>query len=95
MLWLCLITLPILYTVISQENPATWKIVIATTPLAITVLGFVFLLLFDRNKLQSEEYQLDRQYMEMIESKGQMAPMLAVFTSSIPKPKNGDPRDEK
>ena len=95
MLWLCLITLPILYNVINQEAPAPWKIVVAGTPLAITVLGFLFLLFFDRNKLQSEEYQLDKQYMELIENKGQVLPIPAVLIESIPKPQSESLGDEE
>ena len=94
-LWLCAITLPVLILVVHQEDPATWKIVVAVTPLTLAAVGFLFLLLFDRNRLQSEEYQLNRQYMEMIEDKGQLAPMFAMFASSIPKPKNGDLGDGK
>lgn len=88
MLWLCGITSPVLILVIIQENPATWKIIVAVTPIAVTALGFLYLLLFDRDKLQSEDYQLNRQYMEMIENKGQLAPMPAMFASSIPKPQD-------
>lgn len=96
-LWLCAITLPILILVVKQENPATWKIIISVAPVTVAVLGFLFLLIFDRNKLQSEEYQLNRQYMEMIEDKEQIVPMLAMFASSISKPqgKNGNLGDEE
>lgn len=45
-------------------------VVIASVPIALAALGFCVLLFFDRDKLQSEEFQLVKRTLEMIEEKG-------------------------
>lgn len=102
MLWLCAINLPVLYSVVNQEKPSLWKIFIALTPIAITALGFLFLLLFDRDKLQSEQYQIQKQSLELIQDKGQRFPVVAPSIESISNPQIDDtllstknPRGEK
>jgi len=42
-------------------------------PVAAAIIGFFFLLLFDRDKLQSESYQIRKRELEIIEQKGQPA----------------------
>ncbi len=40
------------------------------------MFGFVFLLFKDRDKLQSEEYQIRKQAIELIEQKGDVSPQI-------------------
>ena len=90
MLWLSAIFSPIGYSVFNQENPLLWKLLIVSTPMIITALGFLFLLLFDRDKLQSEEYQIRKQSLELIQNKGQRFPVVAPSIESISNPQTDD-----
>ena len=44
-------------------------------PVAAAIVGFLFLLIFDRDKLQSEDYQLRKRSLELIEQKGDPRPV--------------------
>jgi len=73
-LWLCaIVSVPcaVLASVL-QQQPPFWLTLMATGPVLVTVIGFLFLLLFDRDKLQSESYQLRKQTLELIEQKGDL-----------------------
>lgn len=73
-LWLCLIvTVPILASLPFIKEPQTWLVWMAFFPVAAAIIGFFFLLLFDRDKLQSESYQIRKRELEIIEQKGQPA----------------------
>jgi hypothetical protein len=71
-LWLCaLVTAPaLIFSNQSNGTVQTWIIVIAFLPVVVACIGFLFLLLFDRDKLQSEEYQIRKQSLEIIQEKG-------------------------
>lgn len=74
-LWLCaIITIPSLIAVPFLDQTPTWLIVLIIGPVFTAILGFLFLLLFDRDKLQSEEYQLQKRSMDLIQIKGQRNP---------------------
>lgn len=52
-------------------KPAPWWLIfMIIAPATVSMLGILFLLFFDRNKLQSEEYQLKLKSMELIQEKG-------------------------
>ena len=74
-LWLCgIISAPsMIVTAFSDETP-WWLIMLIVTPVITAVLGFVYLLFFDRDKLQSEEYQLKKKSLELIQEKGDLEP---------------------
>jgi hypothetical protein len=76
-LWLCLIvTVPGIAAAPAFKNGApTWYILLICSPVACTCIGFIFLLIFDRDKLQSEEYQIRKQAFELIQEKGQDFPV--------------------
>ena len=57
----------------------------AFAPEAAAILGFFFLLLFDRPYLQSETFQLRKMEIEMIEQKG-IAPIDATTVEAISDP---------
>ncbi len=71
-LWLCaIITIPGLVIVPIVGNTPTWLIFLILSPVYTAILGFLFLLLFDRDKLQSEEYQLKKRSLEISGEKGE------------------------
>ncbi|MEQ9007890.1 MAG: hypothetical protein RLP12_08405, partial [Ekhidna sp.] len=65
-----------LFAAATLNTPPTWLVVLAFTPVIAAVAGFVFLLIFDRDKLQSEEYQIRKRSLELIEQKGDAAPLV-------------------
>ena len=86
-LWLCaIISLPILLTFSFISNSHQWLMFIACGPVIAAILGFFFLLLFDRDKLQSEEYQLKKRSLELIGQKGESALIVAETLRMIEKP---------
>lgn len=88
-LWLCaLVTIPALVVIPFLGSPPNWLVVLICSPVLAAILGFLFLLLFDRDKLQSEDYQIKKRSLEIIEQKGDSAPMLIEPSSLeiIPKP---------
>jgi hypothetical protein len=74
-LWLCLIiTIPSLACIPFVPAALIWIVVtLAFLPVGATILGFFFLLIVDRDKLQSESYQLRKMELERIEEKGKPA----------------------
>lgn len=83
MLWLCgIITIPAMIAAARLGSAAPgWLVMLAVAPVLAALLGFLFLLIFDRDKLQSEDYQLRKISLEMMQAKGDPAPILA---GSIP-----------
>ncbi|HKU73595.1 MAG TPA: hypothetical protein VJR02_06730 [Pyrinomonadaceae bacterium] len=71
MLWLCaIITMPSLVVYGLKDDPSDWLLVFAFAPEATAIFGFLFFLLFDRPYLQSEQFQIRKMEIEMIEEKG-------------------------
>lgn len=71
MLWLCaIITTPCLILYGIKTNASDWLLVFAIAPEAAAILGFFFLLIFDRPYLQSEQFQIRKMELEIIEEKG-------------------------
>lgn len=77
-LWLCaIVSIPSLVIAVwGFSEPPNWLIGLIIGPVFIALLGFLFLLFFDRDKLQSEEYQLKKRSLELIQEKGQSEPNL-------------------
>lgn len=67
-------------------SPPWWLIALAVTPVAMTAVGFIYLLLFDRDRLQSENFQIRKQTLELIEEKGDLAPIEASTIEVIANP---------
>lgn len=90
-LWLCaIITIPCvaLMAFLKGATPV-WLVVLAFLPVASAVLGFLFLLCFDRDKLQSEDYQIRKRSLELIQQKGDRMPLdgssiIAIANPSVP-----------
>ena len=73
MLWLCgIVTVPSLVVASVLAAVPLWLEILAVGPVAVASIGFLFLLFFDRDKLQSESYQLRKQALELIEEKGDL-----------------------
>lgn len=86
-LWLCgIITVPSIVALGFTSTPAWWMILLAFLPVGTAIFGFLYLLLFDRDKLQSEDYQIRKRSLEMIEQKGDDHPSLAVDVFTIANP---------
>ena len=70
-LWLCaIVTAPALLFAIFLEPIRGYLLALASAPVAAAILGFLFLLVFDRDKLQSEDFQIRKRSLEMMQEKG-------------------------
>lgn len=57
-LWLCaIVTVPCVSLLAFTDGVRELLTALAAAPVSAAVLGFLFLLFFDRDKLQSEDYQ--------------------------------------
>jgi hypothetical protein len=96
-LWLCgIICVPAILTVNLASKPHPSMIYLVWVIISVAIIAFVYLLLADPDRLQSEEFQIRRQTLEMIESKGDGAPMDASCEELIsdPYPRALDLNDE-
>lgn len=85
-LWLCAIIIaPGLYFATQMDEIPKWLIVLIFLPVGTAIAGFLFLLFFDRDKLQSEDYQIRKRSLELIQEKGEF---FSVNTASIEKISN-------
>ena len=70
-LWLCaIITIPTIFAGVLHPNLPIWIIVVGCSPVPVALIGFLFLLIFDRDKLQSEDYQIRKRTVELAQEKG-------------------------
>ena len=73
MLWLCaIVTMPCVALAALVDSSPSWLVYVAALPLAVAVGSYVFLLLFDRDKLQSEEYQIRKLALNIVQDKYNM-----------------------
>jgi hypothetical protein len=87
-LWLCaIVTVPLVWLASSiPGGPPTWLVVLAYGPVVLATVGFLFLLFFDRNKLQSEDFQIRMRSLELIEQKGGRIAIQATSIEAISNP---------
>jgi len=87
-LWLAAIITPPALWVATRllEGAPIWLIVLIFLPVTIASLGFLFLLFFDRDKLQSEDYQLRKQSLDLIQQKGDPFPISPASIEAIANP---------
>ena len=91
-LWLCgIVTMPCLTGMAWRGEFNTWLAIVAASPIACAIFGFLFLLFKDRDKLQSEEYQIRKQAMELIEQKGDISPKIVNIVDVIANPELPSP----
>jgi hypothetical protein len=87
-LWLCgIITVPCV-AVLSYLEPPTpiWLVILAFIPVCCAAIGFLFLLIWDRDKLQSEDYQIRKKSLELIQQKGDALPVVSSSIEAIANP---------
>ena len=63
-----------------------WIITIALVPVGIAAFGFIFLLIYDRDKLQSEDYQIRMRSLDLIQAKGEPFPIQPTSIEVISNP---------
>jgi len=90
-LWLCLIvTVPATGLAIKLDPPPQWLIILIFVPIILVSIGFLFLLLFDRDKLQSEDYQIKKKSLEVYQ-KGVDAPVTRLYSDVVENPEISGP----
>lgn len=95
-LWLCaIVSMPALLAASFSNNPPWWIGVIISGPILIAIFGFVYLLIYDRDKLQSEDYQIRKKTLELIEQKGMSSPIPSSALAQIVTPALVDALDER
>ena len=87
-LWLCaVVSGPVLISApFYKSEPPAWLIVAGLVPVAVAAIGFLFLLLVDRDKLQSEDYQIRKRSLELIYAKGARFPINPATIEHIANP---------
>jgi len=74
-LWLCgIITIPTLVAGTLYPQLSNWIVAIGCSPVVVALFGFLFLLFVDRDKLQSEDYQIRKRTIELAQQKGDPVP---------------------
>lgn len=87
-LWLCaIVTVPgFVYMAVSGEEVPTLLQLVIVSPVIFALLGFSFLMVCDRDKLQSEDYQIRKQTLELVQEKGDEFPTIAHTLEAISNP---------
>jgi hypothetical protein len=87
-LWLAgIVSVPAIIAAARYPGPApAWLIVLAYLPVCAAVIGFLYLLIFDRDKLQSEDYQLRKRSLDLIQQKGDAFPLEPTSVNAITNP---------
>jgi hypothetical protein len=76
-LWLCgIISIPTIAANVFYTTLPLWISIIGCSPILMAMFGFMVLLFIDRDKLQSEDYQIKKISLEMSEQKGDSSPRL-------------------
>ncbi|QPK62709.1 hypothetical protein IVG45_17985 [Methylomonas sp. LL1] len=88
MLWLCaIVTIPgFSYLLFSEKEVSLLVQVVIISPVFATIFGFLILLIFDRDKLQSEDYQIRKRTLELVQEKGDSFPSIARTLQAITNP---------
>lgn len=86
-LWLCgIITIPTLIAGTLYPELSSWIVAIGCSPVIVALFGFLFLLFFDRDKLQSEDYQIKKRTIELAQQKGDPYPLEVDSRAAIENP---------
>jgi hypothetical protein len=90
MLWLCgIISLPcfiLAYFLRGIEPLDTLLIYIGAAPIGATIFGFLYFMIVDPSKLQSEEYQIRHEALEVIKQKGSSVEIIPSSLEAIANP---------
>ncbi len=86
-LWMCaIVTIPIVIAGTIHPQLPTWIIVLGCAPVPVALFGFLFLLFVDRDKLQSEDYQIRKKTIELAQQKGDPHPVLVNTLATVANP---------
>jgi hypothetical protein len=87
LLWICgLVSAPSAIAVAASAAPTWVPMALATVPVAVTLLAYVYFMFTQPDRLQSEGYQLRKQALELIEEKGSLAIVEATTIEIISNP---------
>jgi hypothetical protein len=74
-LWLCgIITAPTLGLGAVNPDLATWVIVIGCAPTIVALFSYLYFMFTDKDRLQSEEFQIQKRTIELAQQKGEPSP---------------------
>ena len=86
-LWLCgIITIPTLIAGVLYSDLSSWIVAVGCSPVIVALFGFLFLLFIDRDKLQSEDYQIKKRTIELAQQKGDPYPLQVDDTKAVENP---------
>jgi hypothetical protein len=87
-LWLCgIIGTPCILSITWQKEPS-WVLISLLFMVVLTAIGsFIYFVIVDPDRLQSEEYQLRRKTLELIEESGDLNAIDARLVDVISEPK--------
>lgn len=86
-LWLCaIVAAPSLLVTSYAQNPPNWLGWLVGAPVALACIGYLYLLFYDRDKLQSEDYQIRKKTLELIEQKGMSGPLTVAAIGAVVTP---------
>lgn len=87
LLWICgLVSAPSAIAVAVSSAPTWVPMALATVPVAVALLAYVYFMFTQPDRLQSEGYQLRKQALELIEEKGSLAIIQATTIEIISNP---------
>ena len=83
-LWLCgLVAVPSFAVLTWNSKPHIIVPILLCTVVGTAVIGFLYLLFFDRDRLQSEEYLIQNRTLDLIEEKGSRKAIDAATVAAI------------
>jgi hypothetical protein len=87
-LWLCaIVTVPgFVIMQVSSAIVSGFIQFIIFLPVIMAAIGFLYLLIFDRDKLQSEDYQIRKRSLQLVQEKGDDFPVIAKAIEVITNP---------
>src|SRR3989344_2543678 len=87
-LWLCGIAIPagLIFAARMEGIPQIAGLAVAFIPITLFVVGFIFFMLTNPDKLRSEEYEIKKMDLELIEEKGGRIPISGTSIEAIANP---------
>ena len=86
LLWLSGISLSAIVALLIGNAPPTWLLVVLVAPIPVTMLHYIYFVITDPDRLQSEEYLIQRQSLELMEEKGDSFPIAPSSIAAIANP---------
>ena len=87
LLWICgLVSAPSAVAVAVSANPSWVPMTLATVPVGVALMAYIYFMFTQPDRLQSEGFQLRKQALELIEEKGCLAVVEATTIEVISNP---------